>query len=107
MGGHAILPSMDNSQGTKRRWFRFRLSTVLILISIVAWGMATGPWMYTEEIHAHGSPSGMMQDSDYIMHIDKFNPYAMFPVAALAFFLALKIAGAMVDHRRHKSAAKE
>lgn len=90
-----------------RRWFRFRLSTVLILTAIVAWGMAAGPWMYTEEIHAHGSPSGMIQDSDYIMLIDKFNPDAMFPVAALAFFLTLKIAGAMVDYRRHKSAAKE
>jgi hypothetical protein len=27
----------------KRRWFRFRLSTVLILTAIVAWGMATHP----------------------------------------------------------------
>jgi hypothetical protein len=28
----------------KRRWFRFRLSTVLILTAIVAWGMACRPY---------------------------------------------------------------
>ena len=27
----------------KRRWFRFRISTVLILTAILAWGMATRP----------------------------------------------------------------
>jgi hypothetical protein len=27
----------------KRRWFRFRLSTVLILTAILAWGMASRP----------------------------------------------------------------
>lgn len=42
-GGRAILTSMDDSQGTKSRWFRFRLSTVLILTAIVAWGMVTRP----------------------------------------------------------------
>jgi hypothetical protein len=29
----------------KRRWFRFRLSTVLILTAITAWGMACRPWI--------------------------------------------------------------
>ena len=28
----------------KRRWFRFKLSTVLILTAIAAWGMACRPW---------------------------------------------------------------
>jgi len=35
----------------KRRWFRFRLSTVLILTAIVAWAMACRPsvdWGYLE-----------------------------------------------------------
>ncbi|MGD9647489.1 MAG: hypothetical protein AB7U73_17375 [Pirellulales bacterium] len=27
-----------------RRWFRFKLSTVLILTAIAAWGMACRPW---------------------------------------------------------------
>ena len=35
-----------------RRWFRFRLSTVLILIMTLAWGMATRPW--SEHFHAEG-----------------------------------------------------
>ena len=31
----------------KRRWFRFKLSTALILTAIVAWGMATRPYWIT------------------------------------------------------------
>jgi hypothetical protein len=33
----------------QRRWFRFRLSTVLILTAIVAWGMACRPYLVERE----------------------------------------------------------
>ena len=44
----------------KQRWFRFRLSTVLILTAIVAWGMASGPFFYfeLESVHKPGGPVG-------------------------------------------------
>ncbi|MGE0536606.1 MAG: hypothetical protein AB7O68_16670 [Pirellulales bacterium] len=33
---------------TKRRWFRFRLSTVMILTAIAAWAMSCRPWWILE-----------------------------------------------------------
>jgi hypothetical protein len=39
----------------KRRWFRFRLSTVLIVTAIVAWGMACWPWLRPQGV-AHSFP---------------------------------------------------
>lgn len=49
------MASMDEKP--KRRWFRFRLSTVLILTAIVAWGMALRPvldWGVNDEVNAFG-----------------------------------------------------
>jgi len=31
---------------TRRRWYQFRLSTVLVLVGIAAWVMALRPWYY-------------------------------------------------------------
>jgi len=34
--------------GPRRRWYQFRLSTVLVLVAICAWAMALRPWMEWE-----------------------------------------------------------
>jgi hypothetical protein len=38
----------------KRRWFRFRISTVLILTAIAAWGMAIRPGVNIQYDHYKG-----------------------------------------------------
>jgi len=47
--GRVIFTGMEEKP--KRRWFRFRLSTVLILTAIAAWGMALQPWATTHYEH--------------------------------------------------------
>ena len=49
------MPALQNERMAdppKRRWLRFKLSTVLILTAIVAWGMACRP--YIEQRHYNG-----------------------------------------------------
>ena len=85
----------------KRRWFRFRLSTVLILTAILAWAMSCWPWLipvYTFYIRpkiGHGETTWVV------------NRPLLWPALALAAFLAWKAAWAVVEHRRHQSASPE
>jgi hypothetical protein len=48
----------------KRRWFRFRLSTVLIATAITAWAMSCWPWIAFENVVV-GSPEGSDWSSGY------------------------------------------
>jgi hypothetical protein len=97
----------------KRRWFRFRLSTVLILTAIVAWAMACRPyvtvWLYEPvpmplpgkplpEAYAY-SKSDAGVESLYIPHQGP-NPRLIAPAVALAVFLAWKAAWAAGERRR-------
>ena len=109
----------------KRRWFRFRLSTVLILTAIVAWGMACRPhigleyWTnpLTSRTHVVGyipedrdgswrfeaSSWNVSTSRGLIVHVGP-NPQLAWPTLALAAFLAWKAAWAVVERRRRRSA---
>ena len=81
------------------RWFRFRLSTVLILTAIVAWAMACWPWRIA--IYTYYTPIRSEETSWFV------NRDLRWPALALAAFLAWKAAWAVVEHRRHQSASPE
>jgi len=36
---------MDEQPRITRRWYQFKLSTILLLVGILAWAMALRPWM--------------------------------------------------------------
>jgi hypothetical protein len=99
-----------------RRWFRFRLSTVLILTAIVAWGMACRPYIETGTTGAwlnSGDPLPPGARSDGIVvrrdrvHVlvdrQSLNPALQWPLTTLVAFLAWKAAWAVAERRRHKS----
>ena len=109
----------------KRRWFRFRLSTVLILTAIVAAAMAAWPWVTIERttITSNGSHGPACYGSAPVLprfryvggettrtsvswHYarEHFNPELAYPALALAAFLAWKAAWAVVERRRIKAA---
>ena len=82
----------------KRRWFRFRLSTVLILTAIVAWAMACWPWRIA--IYTYYTPIRSEETSWFV------NRDLRWPALALAAFLAWKAVLAIVA-RRHARAARD
>jgi hypothetical protein len=86
---------------SKRRWFRFRLSTVLILTALTAWAMATRPQFHLH--HVNGVPvtpefSWVVQlgfgyiskagTRDFLMFLMYVPKHSILPVLALATFLA-------------------
>ncbi|MGD9647385.1 MAG: hypothetical protein AB7U73_16855 [Pirellulales bacterium] len=101
----------------QRRWFRFRISTVLILIAIVAWAMACWPWAavskriilataadidpaisFTKVLFSRTTPNnGPLVEETWI----EPNTAAAYPALALAAFLAWKAAWAVVERRRN------
>jgi len=83
----------------KRGWFRFRLSTVLILTAILACGMAIG---FTVTIFIAEPPAYWMP-----RRYARLNPKLIGPALALAAFLAWKAAWVVVERRRRLSAAAE
>jgi hypothetical protein len=102
----------------KRRWFRFRLSTVLILTAIVAWGMATWPdlaigyysWSGTWQVIGRR----FWQSSDVTWSVEfercgivvgSCNAVA-WPALSLAAFLAWKAAWAVAERRRARRATQ-
>jgi hypothetical protein len=80
----------------RRRWFQFKLSTVLILTAIAAWGMAIPPLVVT-------GYSGTLTHLDEVRSV---NPTLGWPALALAAFLAWKAAWAVVERRRSKTFAQ-
>jgi hypothetical protein len=99
------------TEPTKRRWFRFHLSTVLILTAIAAWAMACRPYFVYETIHAghwslgdaerpgwvvaigsYGHPNQTSAtDTGYLLYFGPKPSLAYF-IVALATFLAWKAA---------------
>jgi len=119
---------MDDSQGIKRRWFRFRLSTVLILTAILAWAMAQWPvfdtvivysanefgerfnsqffwWYYRLFTRIEGVSSGSAAAPILVVTYPHLS--CIYPVVALCAFLIWKAAWAVFEHRRRRSAAPE
>jgi hypothetical protein len=104
-----------------RRWFRFRLSTVLILTAIVAWTMATPrelwiaadhtdelrripSWLVVSKAYVEQPPGSAIVCREYAVVL---NPNLFWPLGAIAAFLAWKAAWAVVERRRRASAAPE
>jgi hypothetical protein len=107
---------MDEKPKTRRRWFRFRLSTVLILTAISAWGMATRPYVsfydtYESEMDFVGDftfcKAHKWNAEVWTVTRYRLNSRLALPALALAAFLAWKAAWAMIERRRGQSAAKE
>lgn len=81
-----------------KRWFRFRLSTVLILTAIAAWAMAcplfeTVTVFQRRQMIVSGTP------------IRRLSELGILPIVALAAFLAWKATWAIIERRRRGSAA--
>jgi hypothetical protein len=113
----------------KRRWFRFQLSTVLILTAIAAWGMACRPYVglfYHHDIADRSYSAGHIPNDlgDEGHWVTSFmsskattgqhglqlyvgpNPELAYPALALAAFLAWKAVGAVVERRRASRATQ-
>jgi hypothetical protein len=105
------------------RRFRFRLTTVLILTAILAWGMATRPFFLTRDelIVAPNAPHEVPSRFNarllrswkiagtqfYVLRYFDFNPSLGWPTSALALFLVWKAAWAVADRRRRQPATAE
>jgi hypothetical protein len=100
-----------------RAQFQFRISTMFILVAILAWGMSCWPFFLREP---QLWPPGPIQPGEYVyasggtnlrsqITMHRFNPMARGPVAALAAFLAWKAAWAVGPRmvRRRQAAAAE
>ncbi|MGD9645047.1 MAG: hypothetical protein AB7U73_05000 [Pirellulales bacterium] len=85
----------------KRRWFRFKLSSVLILTAILAWAMATRPYWFW--IQMPPDPNGPVGKHDAI----RFNSDFAWPALALLAFLVWKAAWAVAARRCVRSAQME
>ncbi|MBX9787346.1 MAG: hypothetical protein K2Y37_00390 [Pirellulales bacterium] len=103
-----------------RPWFRFRLSTVLILTAILAWGMALRPFFWKQlDIYAWpiGRPipadalvskggtfaEGTVVADQYIAYERSIlSPRLKWPALALAAFLAWKAAWGVFERRRRE-----
>ncbi|MGE0536735.1 MAG: hypothetical protein AB7O68_17320 [Pirellulales bacterium] len=97
----------------KSRWFQVRISTLLILTAIVAWGMVTWP----HEFQCYSDLESSWADERYFsisfgatfgsplrfqqVHI-VFGIAAVWPALALATFLSWKAAWAVIARRRAK-----
>lgn len=92
------------NEPSKRRWLRFRLSTVLILTAILAWGMATRPW-YVDISRFSRVPSQTTPTHAFGVYVDGQRgpkPKLLRPATALFAFLTWKTACAVVEFRRGK-----
>lgn len=123
----AILNGMDEQpeiqqterRQAKRRWFRFRLSTVLILTAIAAWGMALQlpgieftrrpypPPHVPSSVHFHVFVFAENGTCYRVFWHIQLRWALLGPVAALTAFLAWKAAWAVVDGGAAENARHE
>lgn len=110
----AILTTMDEKPNrTWRRWFQFRLSTWLVLVGIVAWAMATRPYVVindgTESVWVHGFGRFIAQPGETHIQfgtrqiaVDRrhINPRLRWPALALTAFIGWKAFWLIPEIRR-------
>ena len=102
-----------NAATGPRPWFRFRLSTILVLTAIAAWAMACRPYLITTTEHVVKSrlqlsgyqpiPGEEMPVAGYIGFDEArtiINSELLWPALAFAAFLAWKVGWAVVARRR-------
>jgi len=105
-----------------RRWYQFRLSTILVLVAITAWGMACWPSSYVEAkfdkypgrsvwsawfqggVSAEGAQlqADMVFGTKYVQATVFISPAMVWPAVALAAFLTWKLACAIAARRRRR-----
>jgi len=98
---------VNTSQARRRRWPRFKLSTILVLVAIAAWGMSMRPfWTAREERQRQRE---LFMENDPPIASDDLRPYELpefdlgvgrrleriatrlqWPILALAAFLTWK-----------------
>ena len=99
-----------------RLWYQFRLTTVLILTAILAWGMACRPFLAREDYPRVETVFGDPNQPGWWVAIGtgsddpdaggalvlRFGPMPAlaYPLLVLALFLAWKAACAVVERRR-------
>ena len=78
------------------RWFQFKLSTILILTAIAAWGMGTKPWLISHSIPDPRNQTVPLIGGSSVTYTwpDEeqriLNPALQWPTLALASFLTWK-----------------
>jgi hypothetical protein len=99
-----------------RGWFRFRLSTVLILTAIAAWGMACRPYIVrTTELlviddwtQLPNPATPLFEETPgkgvthWLVDRRRLNGHLAVPAIALTAFLAWKAAWAVAERRRRR-----
>lgn len=106
----------------KKRLFRFRLSTALILTAILAWMMACWPWLTVTRhaIFLAGSETEESSLTKLLLWRDmqggglitketwlELNTRVVYPWLPLTAFFVWKAAREVVESRRRKAAAPE
>lgn len=111
---------MPEAPPARRRWLQFRLSTLLILTAIVAWGMSCWPFVapngeyrqftehgligWGEARPLFGLRLGWRRSADDPTKEEELgiNPRIQLPALALAAFVEWKIAMAVAGYRARK-----
>lgn len=105
-------PSTKNAgsvSATPQRWYHLRLSTVLILMSIVGWTLTCRPLFEVTTFSVHtGDPamprSPLHSPVSFLENTTiSFNPLLIWPALALAAFLLWKLGMALASRRKRSS----
>lgn len=99
-------PMPDPPNQTWRRFFRFRLSTWLVLAGIAAWAMATRPYVVVAPIKWTRFVFEGAGPVDLPTMGERLNPYLGWPALALLAFLARKGFWLIRATRRERPAAR-
>lgn len=114
------MPSNRPELPRRSYWPRFKLSTFLVLVAIVAWAMACRPWWLSgedsrryftpeeyREYRLHENPPddefpGIVTGVPIMLYLDKpgLNPRLTWPAVALAVFLVWKFAWSIAARRK-------
>jgi len=84
-----------------RRWYQFRLSTILVLVGIAAWAMAMRPWVEVRIVPAYnrsappGAPRRIMIIEADLLEVRK-------PFYALLAFLTFKGVLRLIERREQQ-----
>ncbi|MBX9789136.1 MAG: hypothetical protein K2Y37_09495 [Pirellulales bacterium] len=85
-----------------RRWLQFRLSTWFVLVAILAWAMATRPYLVAVQGASAGPMAGPPWEPIYVVE-HRVNKQLRWPALTLSAFLAWKAAWAAIERRRREA----
>jgi hypothetical protein len=73
----------------RSRWYQFSLRTILVVIAILAWGLATRPYLIEYE-GAYAGPSSLLPFGPIYKVEHRINPRLFWPVGVLLGFVGCK-----------------